>query len=188
MNDTAIIVAFSAAFAAGFLVGRVFPVKRNVALGDEGRVRAGGIEFIHFDDAWPRAARLRFIGVLLLLLGVILLTLLPLLLLPSTAHAAEPMTARDWSLEAAFGGALLVDYGQTRDLKNHSELRETNPLLGSHPTDVRIRNYMLGAAIGHAAVTYLLPPEYRPYWQAGTLIIEVGVIQHNYSLGLGMRF
>ena len=65
-------------------------------------------------------------------------------------------------LEYAFAAMLLVDYGQTRDIRNHPDRYETNRLLGPHPSDVRIRNYFLTAAVVHPVVTHLLPEQYRP--------------------------
>lgn len=135
------------------------------------------------------------------------------ILLSGLAHAGEPLNRREWMLEGAFIAAALIDYRQTRDIKNHCESRvdvapnvvpvgdgsefrqrcepvawEQNRLLGRHPSDSRIRNYFLGVAIGHVAVTHLLPRKYRPYWQWGSLAIEIAVIHNNYQAGLRMNF
>ena len=105
---------------------------------------------------------------------------------------------------------MIVDYGQTLDIKNQracwsedngsrfmpysvpagctSSFYETNPLLGRDPSDSRIRNYFVGASLAHVAITYLLPKQYRPSWQWGTLAIQLGVISKNYQLGLSVDF
>ena len=101
---------------------------------------------------------------------------------------ADPLNEEEWKRELAFMVVGLIDYGQTRDIKNHPELEERNPLLGKHPSDSRIRNYVLAAGIAHVGITYLLPREYRPYWQWGTLVVELGVVRHNHSLGLRVDF
>jgi hypothetical protein len=133
------------------------------------------------------------------------------ILLSGLAHAGEPLSKKDWALEGAFIAALLLDYGQTKDIKNYqtcsggdsifvlpghtpkpvscsSDYYETNPLLGSNPSDARIRNYFLAAGLAHIGITYLLPKEYRPYWQWGTLILELGYVAHNHQIGLKVDF
>ena len=88
MNDTAIIIAFSAAFAAGFLAGRVFPVKHNAALGDEQRVRAGGIDLYTWSNVTPPP--LAPAAALLVISIIFSIIIAALLLLPRSAHAGEP--------------------------------------------------------------------------------------------------
>lgn len=90
--------------------------------------------------------------------------------------------------ELIFAGTLLVDYNQTLDIKNHPGMYETNPILGQHPSDARIRNYFLLAGLGHYAVTKALPSEYRPYWQYGWIALEVLTILHNQQIGLKVNF
>jgi hypothetical protein len=91
-------------------------------------------------------------------------------------------------METAFAFALLLDHAQTRDIKNHPGYQETNPLLGSHPSDTRIRNYFLAAGVAHLAVTHLLPPRHRHHWQGATLAIQAGYVAHNYRIGLRLDF
>ena len=91
-------------------------------------------------------------------------------------------------LELAFAMLMLIDYWQTRDIKNHPGYYETNPLLGKHPSDARIRNYFIGATVAHAAITYALPEKYRPAWQWGTIGVEAAVVLHNKGIGLKIAF
>ena len=116
------------------------------------------------------------------------LLFLALCLFVLRAEAGEPLSGKEWGREAVFFAFGLLDYGQTMDIKNHPGMYERNPLLGENPSDVRIRNYFLGAAATHAAITYLLPRQYRPTWQWGTMLLEVGVVAHNYSIGLRVDF
>jgi hypothetical protein len=83
---------------------------------------------------------------------------------------------------------LAVDYKQTLDIKNHPGMYERNPLLGDHPSDVRIRNYFALAAIGSVATIYLLPSEYRKYFIGGVLTVELIAIGNNKSIGLRTNF
>jgi hypothetical protein len=108
--------------------------------------------------------------------------------LAAFSASAQPLDRKEWALEAGFLAAGLIDYGQTRDLKNHPNLHERNPFLGRHPSDDRIRNYFLAAGLAHMGITRLLPREYRPYWQWGTLVLEVGVVARNHSIGLRVDF
>jgi hypothetical protein len=110
------------------------------------------------------------------------------MILSGAASAGEPLSESEIALEAAFLAAMAIDYGQTLDIKNHYGMYEKNSLLGRHPSDSRITNYFLGAAIGHVAVTYLMPRKYRPAWQWGTLGLQIGTIYRNHQIGLRVDF
>ena len=137
---------------------------------------------------------LKVIGQALLLVGVLLLMIGAVVLGASTARAAEPLRSWEVAKEVAFAGELLVDYKQTKSIHGWCDgrvdctIHETNPLLGVDPSNSRIAGYFIGSLVGHAAVTYLLPREYRGLWQNGTLALELGVLAHNYHLGLKANF
>lgn len=65
---------------------------------------------------------------------------------------------------------------------------ETNPLLGRHPSDVRIRNYFALSAVTHLAVAKALPSEYRPYWQGAGIIWQLAYVIRNRRIGLSTNF
>ncbi len=96
------------------------------------------------------------------------------------------MDGADFALELAFQSALYVDYRQTRRITAQPEKYfETNALLGKHPSLPRVKNYFLGAAVGHLVVSELLPyGPYRTAWQAATLVIEANTIAINVNIGL----
>ncbi|MDF1593734.1 MAG: hypothetical protein P1P89_19680, partial [Desulfobacterales bacterium] len=56
--------------------------------------------------------------------------LAPLLILPGcgviTGNHFEPMSRQDWALQSITTAALVVDWGQTRDIKNHEGYFERN--------------------------------------------------------------
>lgn len=110
----------------------------------------------------------------------------------ATVQAVEPLSKKEWALEAAFLTAGLIDYGQTRRIKKESDIGldrwEQNKLLGRDPSYNRIRNYYLVAGLAHVGITHLLPRQYRPYWQWGTLILEVGFVARNHHIGLRVDF
>lgn len=90
--------------------------------------------------------------------------------------------------ELIFAGTLLLDYAQTKDIKNHPGHYETNPILGRHPSDDRIALYFVAAGLGHYAVTKALPPEWRPAWQYGWIALEVLTILKNRQVGVNFAF
>jgi hypothetical protein len=104
--------------------------------------------------------------------------------LPSRYH----LTPVQVHTELIFMGTLLLDYSQTRDIKNHAGMYEINHILGQHPSDAKIRNYFLAVGVGHYLVTKALPNEYRPYWQWGWIGIELLTIAHNRQIGLQFKF
>lgn len=117
-----------------------------------------------------------------------------LALLSSMAHADDAPVIGDWSkadvaLEAAFALTLLADHNQTKQIKNHPGLRESNPLLGDNPSDARIRNYFVGAMVSHVLVANALPSgKLRTAFQAGTIVLEVAIVGRNKRMGLRVKF
>lgn len=112
--------------------------------------------------------------------------LLALALVPSAPRADE-WTLRDTVLEASFAATVFVDWRQTRwALGNGYE--ETNPLLGKHPSHTRLDLSVLGAVIGHAVVSRILPARTRTLWQSTSLFVEAGAVTHNASIGCQVRF
>jgi len=101
---------------------------------------------------------------------------------------ADDLTPKEIHTELLFAGTLLLDYSQTRDIKNHPGMYETNPILGKHPSDDKIATYFVLAGVGHYLVTKALPAEYRPAWQWGAIGLETLVILHNKQIGLSFKF
>lgn len=111
-----------------------------------------------------------------------------LLLIPSLSFAAD-WTQKDTGRELAFLSLLVLDYGQTVNIARHPEkFVEHNPILGKHPAVHDVHAYMLGWAVLHPFISYLLPPKYREWWQYGTIMVEIGAVGNNLSAGIGVRF
>lgn len=101
-------------------------------------------------------------------------------------------------MQAAWFVLHFIDYQQTLDIKNHqgspdqpgggTVLKEGNPLLGDNPSDSRIRNYFAATALGHYAVSYLLPSSYRSYWQGLTLTGATIIVVRNHEKGLRVQW
>ena len=130
------------------------------------------------------------------------LILLLFLLFSSTAFAGDWGSGDRWTTgdtvrQLVYTGLTLADWNQTRKFLKHNEdtkscnafgnvdpcvfYSETNPILGPHPTQGRL-NVLVGAAIiGHAAISYLLPPDWRHGWQYIWIGIEGTMVYQNHA-------
>lgn len=102
--------------------------------------------------------------------------------------------AEDWSHEdtyrqSALTFLLVADWAQTRTTaKTPSKFAETNKLLGEHPSVGQVNNYFLSGIVGHAAISYLLPSDWRKGWQYVWIGIEAQKVYHNRSIGVQFSF
>lgn len=89
---------------------------------------------------------------------------------------------------------LLEDYRQTSNIKNQPiEYKiekgrtigiihcEENKILGKFPSQARIDKYFLTCALGHTAITYILPDEYSKIWQCVWIGIQSKTLSNNYE-------
>jgi hypothetical protein len=115
--------------------------------------------------------------------------LLLLILLLATSASAQPLSKKDWALEAATYAFLAADWGQSRDIAEHpNHFTESNFILGDHPSTKMVDEYFLTDFAVHLVITRMLPPKYRPYWQLFTIGLETNAIETNYSSGVIIRF
>jgi hypothetical protein len=120
------------------------------------------------------------------------------LLIPSLSIAADWSWDRtDVLREVISDGITVVDWGQTRDIKNHNGHSELNAILGTHPTDAAINTYFTEVMIIHPIVSALLPKtitvwgfEIKPRmsWQYLYLGVEAATISSNYRGGIRLSF
>lgn len=104
---------------------------------------------------------------------------------------------RKWStetraLEVGYQTMHAVDAIQTTRIRQHPELKESNPLLGEHPTNGKIWVWYMTTAYGHALITNALD-EHAPRWvtrtwQIATLLGVSYTVHHNYQMGLTLSF
>jgi hypothetical protein len=127
-----------------------------------------------------------------------------LMLFASATHAEglqlDPWTSGDTHRQAAVTALLVVDWAQTRWVVNYNKSRdcgydepcithrETNGFLGAHPSMTKVNRYFTASIIGHAAISYVLPKDWREAWQYIWIGIEVDVIKQNHSVGVKMQF
>ena len=101
---------------------------------------------------------------------------------------------KDWTREDTYRQSVLtvllvVDWGQTRYIAKHPlQHKEMNQFLGEHPSVGRVNNYFAASILGHAVISYILPPDWRKGWQYVWIGIEFGVVQRNHSIGIKVDF
>jgi hypothetical protein len=96
------------------------------------------------------------------------------------AHASDYPVA----LEVSYQAVALADMAQTLDLRHMPGEWETNPILGSHPSDAKVMGYFALTGAFHALVAGALPPREARVWEYITIGLEVGCVARNYSLGV----
>jgi hypothetical protein len=117
----------------------------------------------------------------------ILLVLL-IFALSAPAHADE-WSKTDIGLQAAVTALMVVDWGQTLNAASQPDKYcEMNPILGKHPSRGSINTYFATAIIGHAAISHILPQDYRRIWQSIFIGVELAATSINYQAGVKIRF
>lgn len=109
-------------------------------------------------------------------------------LLLSTPVYAQDWTKQDTITEGVYLALHAIDYFQTKEIARNPAFKEYNPILGEHPSSGRINTYFALTAIGHAAISYVLKPKYRRYWQFVTIGIQSYTVCHNYHVGVRFSF
>jgi hypothetical protein len=78
---------------------------------------------------------------------------------------------------------------QTREIaKDPYRYRETNFLLGTHPSMNRVDAVLAGTLIAHTYIAYKLPKAYRTVWQMFWIGVEFEAIKNNYKSGIRIHF
>ncbi len=112
---------------------------------------------------------------------------------PGQAHAddAPPTPATEWVYQTAAFADMLT----TLDIKHHpaSQVVETNVVLGQRPSDAKVIGYFATTGALHYLFTRELVREHVPSsvvqaWEALGIGLEVGVVAHNYSMGVRINF
>ncbi len=96
----------------------------------------------------------------------------------------------DLALAGAFTVGLLIDAAQTRGLARAgwTNFRESNPLLGSRPSEGRVNTYTAIAGLTVLGTAAALPRRVRP-WLLGTAIaIQALTIHSSVRQGIPIRF
>lgn len=127
--------------------------------------------------------------------GFILITLL---LIPLNVYGFDKLDKTEIALEAAWLTLHTVDYGQTLSIaKNPGRYYEKNLILGRHPSEDEVHGYMIGTALLHPVITYVLPRKVdvlgvsvpvRFMWQSVSIGISGTCVVSNANIGLRIGF
>lgn len=110
----------------------------------------------------------------------------------------DPWTTGDTVRQGIVTALLIVDWSQTHYMATHNcpsampncyvtfrEDGNARAFVGSHPSVGQINNYFALAAVGHAAISYMLPRGWRDGWQYVWIGIETQTVRTNY---IGMKY
>jgi len=105
----------------------------------------------------------------------------------SMSAPRDPWTKTDTALQVTYSALHIMDWSQTlHSARNPEKYYETNPLLGSHPSEGRVNSMLALSLIAHTTVAYILPKPYRGYWQLFWMGVEVEAVKHNRAAGIGL--
>lgn len=97
----------------------------------------------------------------------------------STARAGE-WTRADTVFELGLVALSITDYSQTSwFLANRPHAYETNPLLGRHPSRVKVATFGALGLTAHFLVARTLPQPYRRLWQYVGIGVELDAVTSN---------
>jgi hypothetical protein len=112
-----------------------------------------------------------------------------LLAILSAPALSEPWDRADLALGGVAVSALVVDWGQTRYIAKHPErYRETNPILGDHPSVGRVNAYFAGSILATALIADWFRPMNRKLFLGAVAAVEIAVTNRNRSLGVKLSF
>jgi hypothetical protein len=94
-------------------------------------------------------------------------------------HQTRGIASEKWS-----GTVQNADGGTTYYNGTVPRYHEYNPILGEHPSQGSVDAYFAAAVVGHAAISYLLPPRWRAWWQYLGIGAQGFVVYHNWGEGI----
>ena len=124
----------------------------------------------------------------ILALAVIILLISMPAFATDQAVTNDQWTKDDTMKEVAFVGLLVLEKTQRNYVANHGGMYMPNPFLGPNRRESDVDKFLIASAILHPVISYLLPRQWRNWWQYGTLIVEGTSIAANMSFGVGFEF
>jgi hypothetical protein len=112
---------------------------------------------------------------------------------PAAAAAQQaPRDNRSWrtphvALASAFAVALSIDAAQTREAMRRG-YRETNPILGPHPSAGRVNTYSFFAGLTVVGAAAAVPARARPWILGVALAVETFAIAGTVRQGITIKF
>ena len=114
-----------------------------------------------------------------------------LLLLSSSAFAADEWTTGDTYCEVTFQVLNVIDWGQTRYIAKNLDRyyeKESAWLIGTDPSTEAVDTFMLLTAVLHPVVSYVLPRGWRDTWQYVTIGMKLNNTIGNAQIGIKVSF
>jgi hypothetical protein len=133
-------------------------------------------------------------GIIILVVVFLLTVLVAIPVFAATIVAPIKWNDKDWkqedtAIQTAVTIFMAADWLQTRDISsNPDRFSETNNVLGPHPSLEEVDRYFATCLIGNAVIAYVLPRDIRRWWQTVSLNMEMEFVNHNYNLGIKMKF
>jgi len=110
------------------------------------------------------------------------LFLLMIFLIPVQSQAVEffqDFREGDVIRQVVFTGLVFIDLNQTKAFRAKGQ-KELNAALGEEPSQEEIDTMIGLGTIGHALVTWAIPPEWRETWQMFSIGAETCAVYANY--------
>lgn len=119
-------------------------------------------------------------------------------LIPSVILSQElfkPWSCQDKILQGVYLVITSMDWIQTKKIVQQSKRdrenpalnkkvhKEGNPFLGEEPSQSKVDNFILLGMILHTTFTWMLPSNFRPFFQGLFIIIETDAVIHNNQRG-----
>lgn len=105
-------------------------------------------------------------------------------------YHSDEWTRDDTRREIAYQIVNAWDVIQTNEIRRRPDVVEVNPMghafMGSEPQPKDMALYFTSLAVSHYAISRLLPPKLRKYWQTGTIASQGYIVANNcleYKLG-----
>ena len=122
-----------------------------------------------------------------------------ILAFPCFAWKPDPWSKTDISLEILSQGLLLVDWGQTLDIREREDegYYEKNSYLGKYPSRGKVNKYFALSCLAHGLITWVLPVKWevfgftihpRRLWQYGFIGVESPCVINNYQIGIRVNY
>jgi hypothetical protein len=121
---------------------------------------------------------------------VILVLMMIAIVSPGFAYQVDPWTTQDTVLQLTAVSTIMIDAWQTWTFLHHPNFpgqSETNPFLGTHPSNKRFFTYWGTCVIGHSIISYILPKPLRGFWQFFWIGAELKTIHWNYQVGVRLK-
>ena len=119
--------------------------------------------------------------------GIKALIFILFFLLPVDVNADE-WTYSDTVMQTGYSLILISDWNQTLGIDSHDNLKESNKILGEHPSDDKINLYFASILYGHYYIAKKLDQPYRFMWQLILASHHYDAVQTNKRNGLYVDF